>query len=754
MRPHAPARSKRNSKQADLFSGAAPASGGRAGRGAKAEDPNLPHVKRFTDGYRVWNPMIRAYVGDATMSAFQDVGLASDLQRSILVEMSQSGAASKRVTSKVKAMQEAPSLFGSAPAARPTGEQTGFKFNPFVVVDRSGRPVIEGDFASRKEAGLARRYLESSEGGPSLRVRSTTPSENLRAGRKRNAAKAAFVPPPRTLVQVELLGDHPAWRDARVVRFTAIPSHYGKGKAPRYAINRMIVETVPGASLQVSPEAVVFRGVAPTDSGGGAAATAVAALAERLHGDPRALRAQVEYARKPNMHHRTPASPARPRGSDDWAIGRPVYADEVRPRQRSREYDEDAISRLKPNGRGASSPGLRMELDTDQGTVTLERRAGGRAWKAVHDLTFGGGDGTDTQFFCDGVLCLSAVNPIKTKEGVFMFDDAASEVGYEGGADLDAFERDVAKQLVALHAKLKGGTDFWRLQREERFVEPLPPLSEWHAHKSRSGHVSYEWSAEQTDQSRVEYLIVPGDKRNTYVATATEEAANWRTIGKVVGKTPEGLVKTLRAWHDPLTVGYRPNATTRVKSNPGRRTLSATVERCVAHVAPKRVDQLGPRDGLSSAIAICTAQGQRLGRLHAGTRTPTAKGRRDDRNARRRVGFRDDERAVAAMARNARKPNAAKGRRTFEQPEVRRIDGELRFISRHAPGDWQRLALEVGTDLPVSDFASAWVGRGMDLDEVRYFHAHDVSDPREALKLRGKDLSKATPPTARARGRR
>ncbi len=98
------------------------------------------------------------------------------------------------------------------------------------------------------------------------------------------------------------------------------------------------------------------------------------------------------------------------------------------------------------------------------------------------------------------------------------------------------------------------------------------------------------------------------------------------------------------------------------KENPGRgRTLPATVERCVAHVGPRRVEEFGPREGLSSAIAICTAQGQRRGQLRKGTRKPTKKGRRDQRNARRRVGFAAAERAVARMARAARKANGVDG---------------------------------------------------------------------------------------------
>ncbi len=87
--------------------------------------------------------------------------------------------------------------------------------------------------------------------------------------------------------------------------------------------------------------------------------------------------------------------------------------------------------------------------------------------------------------------------------------------------------------------------------------------------------------------------------------------------------------------------------------NPGG-TLPAVIDRCVAHVAPK-LKRRGPRGSLSGAIAICTSQAQKRGVLKKGTRTLTAKGKREERSAVRRVGYVEDARAVGAMARRARK---------------------------------------------------------------------------------------------------
>jgi hypothetical protein len=86
--------------------------------------------------------------------------------------------------------------------------------------------------------------------------------------------------------------------------------------------------------------------------------------------------------------------------------------------------------------------------------------------------------------------------------------------------------------------------------------------------------------------------------------------------------------------------------------NPGR-TLPAVVERCAARVAP-RLAKRGPRAALSGAVAICTAQAQKRGVLKKGTRSLTAKGKREERSAVRRKGYKSATRAVKALAREAR----------------------------------------------------------------------------------------------------
>lgn len=87
--------------------------------------------------------------------------------------------------------------------------------------------------------------------------------------------------------------------------------------------------------------------------------------------------------------------------------------------------------------------------------------------------------------------------------------------------------------------------------------------------------------------------------------------------------------------------------------NPGRR-LPAITDRCVAHVAP-RLKSRGKRGALSGAIAICTAAAQKRGAMRKGTRTLTAKGRREERSAVRRKGYREDVREVKRLSRAARK---------------------------------------------------------------------------------------------------
>lgn len=144
------------------------------------------------------------------------------------------------------------------------------------------------------------------------------------------------------------------------------------------------------------------------------------------------------------------------------------------------------------------------------------------------------------------------------------------------------------------------------------------------------------------------------------------------------------------------------NRTRKSSGNPGR-TLPAVVERCVAHVAPKLKGR-GKRAALSGAIAICTSSAQKRGVLKRGTRTLTAKGKRAERSARRRKGYREDARTVGALARGARKSTRnggsrwtldlrREGRRDFDDyaldatRESAAMDEAMRLVRTYALGE-------------------------------------------------------------------
>jgi hypothetical protein len=120
--------------------------------------------------------------------------------------------------------------------------------------------------------------------------------------------------------------------------------------------------------------------------------------------------------------------------------------------------------------------------------------------------------------------------------------------------------------------------------------------------------------------------------------------------------------------------------------NPGG-TLPAMLDRCVAHVAPK-LKRRGPRGSLSGAIAICTASAQKRGVLKKGTRTLTAKGKREERSAVRRAGYAEDTRAVGAMARRARKASKNGGGQRLAEwhLDVRSVGAEdARYAIAYGP---------------------------------------------------------------------
>lgn len=438
-------------KQADLFASAA--TSGRAEKTSKAEDPSIPHIKRFMDGYRVWNPMLRAYVGDASMQAFRDVGLASDLQRSIYVEMANAGAGGKRIAEKVQRMQVESGLFGGAPQARPTGEQRGFKFNgrvppveQWVFMPSSGWHVWEAERGTY-------RYMAN-------------------------------------VFRDRLLGL--GVEDLDTLQTTRIPFTSGATSADVPAlVARHLRETI----------------------------------------------ASKRAARKSN--------------SGDHA---------------------------------------HVTVDKDAATVTVVERIGGHEYRAIHDMAFFGDVGADTQFFVDGRLVLSALHPFRASDGSYTFGDGAPEGDYDDEI-FNPFESRVAEILTKKREAQSASTEFWRLgggprseeamapmpedgwEQAPRFLEPLPPLAMWQTDDGEH----YEYQAEQTDQSVVDYTI--RKEGGEYLVEAFEPAVH-RMIGVMRGRSLGQLYNELRRWHDAYTIdeAQRP----RRKHNPfvvvdkrGRREIPA-----------------------------------------------------------------------------------------------------------------------------------------------------------------------------------
>lgn len=758
--------------QVDLFASDA----AKAVTPSRGEDPRTPHIKQFSDGYRVWNPMVRNYVGDAHMQPFRDVGAASVLQRALYMEMAASGSAPARIVRRAEAMRaEGSDLFGASAAVRSTGEQRGFKFNgamaaskanPFVVVDNRGRREIPAVFPSRKEAGLARRYLEAAEGARGLRVRATTAIESARkrngslasaataardaatiagyqgardlrdaaahidsgdldrlhaalpvlrayarasidagtrrrldaaaddvsaaigSARKRNGASR--VPPPRSLIHVEILaGGYGGTADpaARITRFTAVTplEGYGKkAKSHRFPINELVARAASGRVVLDGKKVVgvVFTNVDRNDSGASVAARAVAALAREIHGDPNALRVQVNYAKRNDPRRSRMPEPS----FDTHAYGRPIYADEARPAKPSRRSAEDyeAISMLKPNGaRRHDDTTVRLQVAHlyDEGAPLLRamEENGLRIGKPFGILEL-----KDDRLINE--LTQAAVDVVIGEPGI-----AWDEALFDDGTQIN----DPGLAQVTVHRASARPGGLMGTSHAYDVTVHFPPKSRYMPAKENPGRnptndsfVVRDGDAELLVVNKMDsaggffaQVLDPhhgsdprfwGDEKRGKHITSTSSVRSPEIANKEGEREARRELRARRAFREIVSGGAAATLHRRdpsfsehpivdePKPNPGRRTLPATVERCVAHVGPRRVEELGPREGLSSAIAICTAQGQRRGQLHKGTRTPTKKGRRDERNASRRVGFADDERTVARMAKAARKKNGAK----------------------------------------------------------------------------------------------
>ena len=97
-----------------------------------AEDPERVHVKEFSDGWRVWNPLSRSYVGAADRGAFSAKTDAMFRARELTLQAGASRSPAARAPARRSADVEGGGLFSAREVAAP-GQQVGFKFN--------GRPV-------------------------------------------------------------------------------------------------------------------------------------------------------------------------------------------------------------------------------------------------------------------------------------------------------------------------------------------------------------------------------------------------------------------------------------------------------------------------------------------------------------------------------------------------------------------------------------------------------------------------------------
>lgn len=664
-----PAMSARRFDQVDLF---APVSVAKAATPSWTDDPRTPHIKQFSDGYRVWNPMVRNYVGDAHMQPFRDIGAASVLQRALYMEMAASGTAPAKVMRKAEAMRaEGSDLFGASAAVRPTGEQRGFKFNgamaaskanPFVVVDKRGRREIPAVFTSRKEAGLARGYLEAAEGARGLRVRATTPAEDAR-GRKRNSADegarrrawVAYNNGTATVEELVVIGlDTQRVKRARdavrkaekilayvqhnVDRISAEDAELGDALEARYYLqhvkNQMPYVAQAGSNGDELP---IVRMLANGDE-------AVAA----------AKRTMVTAKR--NGASRVPP----PRSLIHVEILAGGYGGTTDPTARITRFT--AVTPLEGYGKKARSH--RFPIDE-----LVARAAGGRVvldGKKVVGVVFTNADRNDSgasvatravaalaqELYGDPTVLRAQVDYAKR-------NDVRRSRAPEPSFDPYAYGRPIyAEEARPAKPSRRSAEDY----------EAISMLKPNGARGRKRNGMDFSYASEPIldEDGRVD----PTDVRWVVRDASGDMDANFNdhSYGRgVPGYHPE---KWARLWAALRNAGHGREETRekvrevwaadaakteqwiaeRRKPNPGRgRTLPATVERCVAHVGPRRVEELGEREGLSSAIAICTAQGQRTGQLRKGTRTPTKKGSRDARNARRRVGFAEDERAVARL---------------------------------------------------------------------------------------------------------
>lgn len=140
---------------------------------AMREKDAEPHFKKFVDGYRVWNPMSRTYVGDASMAPFRGLDGASARVREVYLEMDDAGVGGAKIRQKAAAIRaEGGGLLRVAPTRR-AQEQIGLKFNGRRAAPgrrpkgrgakRNGRParVAPGGRATFALADMRRSFVAS-----------------------------------------------------------------------------------------------------------------------------------------------------------------------------------------------------------------------------------------------------------------------------------------------------------------------------------------------------------------------------------------------------------------------------------------------------------------------------------------------------------------------------------------------------------------------------------------------------------------
>ena len=156
------------------------------------EDTEIPHIKQYSDGWRVWNPISRMYLGDRNRNAFQDKDDALARLREMFMEVAEAKRARRGPTEAQKKARARAALSGDIFAnAAPdsvlvSGEQRGFKFNGRAYADGHMPPLDEWSVVNERmriwhDPSLGWEF-EIFSGGGSTRSDALDPAEgNVRS---------------------------------------------------------------------------------------------------------------------------------------------------------------------------------------------------------------------------------------------------------------------------------------------------------------------------------------------------------------------------------------------------------------------------------------------------------------------------------------------------------------------------------------------------------------------------------------------